>query len=116
MLTKRIKPSLDKNCSKISIVKSKEDYYALEDRYTYEVVTCWGLPGLCKELIADQMANSKAFKYMHSLSVGVDEVCAIKEFIDSPIPLTNARGAFAEILAEYVLLGMLYFGKHVEFF
>lgn len=53
---------------------------------------------------------------MHSLSAGVDEVCAIKSFRDSTIPLTNARGAFADILSEYVLLGMLYHGKHVEYF
>jgi phosphoglycerate dehydrogenase-like enzyme len=62
------------------------------------------------------MKNSKAFKYMHSLSVGVDEVCAVKEFRECSIPLTNARGAFSEILAEYILLGMLYHAKHVEYF
>ena len=62
------------------------------------------------------MSNSKEFKYMHSLSVGVDEVCSIKDFRNSKIPLTNARGAFSHILAEYVLLGMLYHAKHVEHF
>jgi phosphoglycerate dehydrogenase-like enzyme len=115
-LTHRIKPLIDQHTSKVAIVKSKEEYFALQDRYTYEVIACWGLPGLAKELISDQMAHSKAFKYMHSLSAGVDEVCAIKEFRDSKIPLTNARGAFADILSEYVLLGMLYFAKHVAFF
>mgnify|MGYP000014327752 FL=1 len=115
-LTKNILPSLQKNCTKYSIVKSKEEYFKLEDRYTYEVIACWGLPGLCKELIADQMQHSKAFKYMHSLSVGVDEVCGVQAFRESNIPLTNARGAFSDILAEFVLLGMLYHSKHVELF
>lgn len=98
------------------MVQSRDDYFKLQDRYTYEVIACWGLPGLAKELIADQMKNSKAFKYMHSLSVGVDEVCSIPEFRHSDIPLTNARGAFSEILAEYILTGMLYFAKRVEYF
>lgn len=62
------------------------------------------------------MQNSKAFKYMHSLSVGVDEVCSIPAFRNSSIPLTNARGAFSDVLAEYILLGMLYHAKHVEYF
>ena len=53
---------------------------------------------------------------MHSLSVGVDEVCSIPEFRSSNIPLTNARGAFSEVLAEYIMLGMLYHAKHVEYF
>lgn len=115
-LTAKIQPSLKQYCSHIDIVKSREQYYALPDKYQYEIIACWGLPGLCKELIEDQMKNRKNFKYMHSLSVGVDEVCSIKDFRDSDIPLTNARGAFADILAEYVLLGMLYHGKYVEEF
>ena len=53
---------------------------------------------------------------MHSLSVGVDEVCGVQTFRESKIPLTNARGAFSDILAEFVLLGMLYHAKHVELF
>lgn len=116
LLTSKIRPSLDKHAPNYDVVKSKEDYFKLTDRYNYELIACWGLPGLCKELVEDQMKNSKALKYMHSLSVGVDEVCSVKEFRESKIILTNARGAFADILAEYCLLGMLYFGKYVEHF
>jgi len=116
LLTSKILPSLKSHTSHYSVVKSKEDYFNLSDRYTYEVIACWGLPGLCKELVQDQMEHSKAFKYMHSLSVGVDEVCSVQSFRESKIPLTNARGAFSDILAEYVLMGMLYFAKHVEYF
>ena len=80
------------------------------------MIAAWGLPGLCKDLVEDQMKNSKVFKYMHSLSVGVDEVCSVDSFRNSPIPLTNAKGAFSDILAEYILMGMLYFAKEVEYF
>ena len=50
---------------------------------------------------------------MHSLSVGCDEYCSVKAFRDSPLPLTNARGAFSEVLAEYVLTGILFHAKKI---
>jgi phosphoglycerate dehydrogenase-like enzyme len=53
---------------------------------------------------------------VHSLSVGVDEHCSIKKFRESPMPLTNARGAFSHVLGEYILFGILYFAKHCEYF
>ena len=86
------------------------------DRYSYDVLAVWGLPGFSKELVADQMDNSKTFKWLHSLSVGCDEYCSVKSFRESSIPLTNARGAFSDVLAEYILAGILYHAKHVEDF
>lgn len=53
---------------------------------------------------------------MHSLSVGCDEYCSVKNFRESSIPLTNARGAFSDVLAEYVLCGILFHAKHIELF
>ena len=53
---------------------------------------------------------------MHSLSVGCDEYCSVQKFRESSIPLTNAKGAFSDILAEYVLAGMLYHAKHIPSF
>ena len=55
----------------------------------------------------------KKVKWVHSLSAGV-ESALIPEFVNSPVPLTNARGVFAPSLAEFVLLGMLYFYKRVR--
>jgi phosphoglycerate dehydrogenase-like enzyme len=50
---------------------------------------------------------------VHSLSAGVEKLL-IPEFVESPVPLTNARGVFKRPLAEFVVLGMLYFFKHVR--
>jgi phosphoglycerate dehydrogenase-like enzyme len=36
------------------------------------------------------------------------------DFIESPVPLTNARGVFKRSLAEFAVLGMLYFSKRVR--
>jgi phosphoglycerate dehydrogenase-like enzyme len=56
---------------------------------------------------------AKQVKWVHSLSAGV-ESALIPEFVSSPVLLTNARGVFAPSLAEFVILGMLYFYKRVR--
>jgi len=38
------------------------------------------------------------------------------DFRASAIPLTNVKGAFSHVLAEYIALGMLYHAKSVELF
>lgn len=52
-------------------------------------------------------------KWVHSLAAGVDKLL-VPELIDSPVPVTNARGVFKRPLAEFAVLGMLYFFKHVR--
>ena len=100
------------------VVTSKEQYHAVpqSERYSYDVLAVWGLPGLAKDIVADQVDNNKGLKWLHSLSAGVDEYCSLKSFRESNIILTNAKGAFAHVLAEYIALGMLYFTKKVESF
>jgi phosphoglycerate dehydrogenase-like enzyme len=52
-------------------------------------------------------------KWVHSLSAGVEKVL-IPGFVESSVPLTNARGVFKRSLAEFAVLGMLYFTKRVR--
>ncbi|MDX2154762.1 MAG: D-2-hydroxyacid dehydrogenase [Bryobacteraceae bacterium] len=56
--------------------------------------------------------TSSRLKWIHSLSAGV-EALMVPEVIGSTVPLTNARGVFARSLAEWAMLGMLYFAKDV---
>jgi len=56
---------------------------------------------------------AKNVRWVHSLSAGVEKVL-IPELIESPVPLTNARGVFKRSLAEFAVLGMLYFYKRVR--
>jgi phosphoglycerate dehydrogenase-like enzyme len=51
-------------------------------------------------------------RWVHSMSAGVEKIL-IPELIGSAIPLTNARGVFKRSLADFVLLGALYFAKLV---
>jgi phosphoglycerate dehydrogenase-like enzyme len=51
-------------------------------------------------------------KWVHSMSAGVEN-SLFPEIIQSPVPLTNARGVFSRSLAEFVILGALFFDKKV---
>jgi len=55
-------------------------------------------------------------KWVHSINNGADGYLAKKSFKESEIPLTNAKGAYSDVLGEFVALGVLYHTKHVERF
>ena len=52
-------------------------------------------------------------QWTHSLWVGIDKLLT-PEFKASPIPLTNARGAYSKSLAEFCILGILFQAKNVR--
>ncbi len=52
-------------------------------------------------------------QWVHTLSAGVDKVL-FPELIESPVPLTNGRGAFKDGLAEFALASMLFFAKDLR--
>jgi phosphoglycerate dehydrogenase-like enzyme len=56
--------------------------------------------------------SAKNLRWIHSLSAGVEQIL-FPELITSDIPLTNARGVFKRSLAEFAVLGMLWFAKSV---
>ena len=45
-----------------------------------------------------------------------DGYVAVQEFRESPIPLTNAKGAFTTILGEFIGLGVLWHAKYLQRF
>lgn len=53
-------------------------------------------------------------RWIHSLNTGVDayRLPELKSLLRD-VPITNARGAFSSLLAEHVLLSMLYFNRTV---
>ena len=55
---------------------------------------------------------AKKVRWVHSLSAGVEQVF-FPEFVHSDVPLTNAKGVFKRSLAEFAVLGILYFSKRV---
>lgn len=55
---------------------------------------------------------AKKLRWIHSLSAGVEQVL-FAALVESSVPLTNARGVFKRSLAEFAVLGMLWFAKGV---
>jgi len=56
---------------------------------------------------------TQQLKWIHSLAAGMDKLL-FPELIESPVIVTNARGVFKRSLAEFAVLGMLYFSKNVR--
>jgi phosphoglycerate dehydrogenase-like enzyme len=57
--------------------------------------------------------RAQKVKWVHSLAAGVDKLM-VGGLAESPVPVTNARGVFKRPLAEFAVLGMLYFYKRVR--
>jgi phosphoglycerate dehydrogenase-like enzyme len=57
--------------------------------------------------------QAKAVRWVHSLSAGVENILT-PELVNSPVPLTNARGVFAESLGEFVIAAALFFAKDLR--
>lgn len=77
-----------------------------------DIILYSGLTGRSVPL-EDVWRHAGKVRWIHSLAAGVDKLL-FPELIASPVPVTNARGVFKRSLAEFAVLGMLYFYKHVR--
>lgn len=63
---------------------------------------------LAQRILEDQCLYSKRLKWVHSLLVGIDVICKVKEFVENDeIVLTNAKGAFSDSLAEFIVYSII---------
>jgi phosphoglycerate dehydrogenase-like enzyme len=51
-------------------------------------------------------------KWMHSSSAGLEHLL-FPALIEGPVVLTNSKGVYSHSLAEFCILGCLYFAKDV---
>ncbi len=77
-----------------------------------EVILYSGLTGKTVDF-REVWRHAKNVKWIHSLSAGVEKLM-FPELVASSVPVTNAKGVFKRSLAEFALLGMLYFYKRVR--
>lgn len=77
-----------------------------------EIILYSGLTGKTVDF-PEVWRHARNVKWVHSLSAGVEKLL-FPALIESPVPLTNAKGVFKRSLAEFVVLGMLYFYKEVR--
>jgi phosphoglycerate dehydrogenase-like enzyme len=57
--------------------------------------------------------HAERVRWVHALSAGVEKIL-FPELIESPVPLTNARGVFKDALAEFTIAAILFFAKDLR--
>lgn len=77
-----------------------------------EVILYSGLTGKTVDF-REVWRHANGVKWVHCLSAGVEKLL-FPELVESPVPVTNAKGVFKRSLAEFAVLGMLYFYKRVR--
>jgi len=91
---------------------NNEEKASKEFARTAEIILYSGLTGKTVNF-PDVFAAAEQLKWIHSLSAGVEKLM-FPALVESTVPLTNARGVFKRSLAEFVVLGILYFTKRVR--
>eukprot|EP00667_Euglena_gracilis_P015557 EG_transcript_16187 len=107
-------PGVEGDYAEVAVGTSAAAFEAVLARHEAVVVACgMFLPGL-KETVAAVVGRSPKARtvWIHSFSAGVDHLLT-PEVKASHAPVTNAKGCFSQSLAEYALLGCLYFEKQV---
>ena len=110
----RMKSPLIEN--QFDLVQTTEQYEKLQNPYQYEIMIVLYGGVFITQVLNDQAKNSKNLKWVHSMSAGIDSYVAAQDFATSNITLTNVKGAFSDVLGEFVALGMLYHAKKMPSF
>ncbi len=63
-----------------------------------------------RSLLEPVLAMAPCVRWIHSRWAGLDTLL-FPALVESPAPLTNARGAYSRSLAEFSLAGLLYFAR-----
>jgi phosphoglycerate dehydrogenase-like enzyme len=91
---------------------NNEEKASKEFARTAEIILYSGLTGKTVNF-PEVFAAAEQLKWIHSLSAGVEKLM-FPALVESAVPLTNARGVFKRSLAEFAVLGILYFTKRVR--
>jgi phosphoglycerate dehydrogenase-like enzyme len=81
----------------------------LEAAASAEIILCVDAK---RDFLEPVFKAAKRVRWVHSNWSGVDQLL-FPALVESPVPLTNARDMFSGALAEFAILGMLYFAKRV---
>jgi len=95
-----------------NIFINNEENASKEFARTADVILYSGLTGKTVSF-PDVLGTAGQLKWIHSLSAGVEKLM-FPALVESTVPLTNARGVFKRSLAEFAVLGILYFTKRVR--
>uniref|UniRef100_A0A7S3K635 D-isomer specific 2-hydroxyacid dehydrogenase NAD-binding domain-containing protein n=1 Tax=Aureoumbra lagunensis TaxID=44058 RepID=A0A7S3K635_9STRA len=70
-------------------------------------------PGISGSTARELLEKKPEIEWLHSFSAGVDHLSPNLQNVQRAVAYTNGRGAYSSSLAEYALLGALYFNKKV---
>lgn len=98
---------LPKNVT-VTIGNSEEE---LRDAFSKADVLLNGMGG--GNLFRSLFPRAQSVRWVHSFAAGVEGILS-PELINNPVPLTNARGVFAETLGEFVVAAALFFAKDLR--
>lgn len=85
----------------LNLIICKTQQEAIPYMPEVDILVPWGNMNL-EQFLQD----APHLKWVHALSAGVENLL-VPEFINSPIPLTNAQGVFARPIAEHVMMMIL---------
>lgn len=85
-----------------------EDFEA--DAPGADAILSWFAP---PDLLEGVFAMGPRVRWLHSSSAGVDGLL-FPALVESPVTLTNARGAYSAALGEFAVAAMLYFAKDLR--
>ena len=75
-----------------------------------DAVLCFAAYGKLLQTLWPRLGN---VRWVHSTAAGVEHVL-FPELVASPIPLSNARGVFADSLGEFAAAAVLFFSKQLR--
>lgn len=108
----------EKNTAQFRLLSSLRSSYEIQieeicpTKTEAEAILAWD----CKKDPLDTLLkNSPNVKWIHTRSAGVEGILG-ETLKTNSVVLTNAQGVFAESLAEFAIMGMLYFAKDVNRF
>lgn len=91
------------------ILNSSDDFYELP--FLAHTVDCLAVMGLSAQQLDRLIEKLPNLKWVHSFFAGVDAILGPGLASRRDLPLTNAKGAFSQSLAEFAIFGFMYFTK-----
>ncbi|KAK9790351.1 hypothetical protein WJX73_000184 [Symbiochloris irregularis] len=97
----------------LAIGRTPEEIGAADWNRATVLLNCGVGPNAGKrETIEALWPKLSKLKWIHSASAGIEKL-VFKQLVDSDVVVTNAKGTFSHALAEFAILGCMYFAKEV---
>jgi len=109
-----LRPLVEADYAEVAVGTSFAEVLPTLTRHDRVVVACGPIIPNLKQVVAEVVSKSPRAKivWIHSFSAGVDHLMS-PEVKACGAPVTNAKGCFSQSLAEFTLMGCMYFDKDV---